>query len=479
MGMSAYAEASANQPSRGVDADSVERLREAMGGQIQPLAVTPTQWFQVDLQEAQRLADQGQMWKVGQLWRSMHRDGEIQGLTATRTAGLVALPKRWRGDAKVIDALQSESGTRSVFDEMFPPSELALLAADGLGVGVGVAEMVPVVGRSHPVMVRLDPQFLTYRWSEACWYFQSATGLIRVEPGLGRWILHTPGGTLTPWQSGLWPSLGRAFIDKEHAMLHRSNFSGKLANPARVAYSTLGATEDQQDGMLRSLIMWGLNTCFQLPAGWEVKLLESNGRGWEVFQEQIDGANLEIMIALAGQVVTVTGGTGFANADIHATIRSDLIKQTGDALAHTINTQGIPPWVFSEFGPDALDESPRVAWDTDPPADRQTEATAMSAVAKAIDDLSTVLAKLGLALDVEEVIRRFGVPISDKPEDKARVTEMQAQAQAAADAANAPPGGDGKSGAPPAAGTKPKPKGQAWTSKPREPRNKSDKGDDK
>lgn len=409
--MSAYEPPRTLQGVYDLDDPTIERLRESFGGSLQPVIYTPTRWYLSDLESAQHEADNGYMRRIAQLWRAMHQDGLIQGLTMTRTAGLVALPKRFRGHPKAIEMLTPSNSTRSVFDEMFPPIELAKLAADGIGVGVGVAELVPVVGREHPVMVRLDPEFLVFRHNESRWYYQSTVGLLPITPGDGRWILHTPGGRLNPWNDGLWPSLGRAFITKEHAMLHRGNYSSKLANPARVAYAPQAATEAQRMGFLAKLIAWGINTVFELPPGWDAKILESNGRGWEVFGKEIETADLEIMISLAGQVVTVTGGTGFANADIHQAIRADLIKLTADSLAHTINTQGLPPWQFYTFGADSLDEAVRVEWDITPPLERQSEAQAMLAAAQAIRELLGQLEARGVKVDVAELLRRFGVPV--------------------------------------------------------------------
>lgn len=414
LGESVYA-----QPARELfkfDEDSFEKLRAALGGgQFQPIPQTQLRWFLADLETTQKLADQGDLTRVGQLWRAMRRDGYIGGLTETRTAGLVALPKQWRGDDELVNELRTEtSAGRCVFDELAPPAELALFAADALGPGVGIGELIPVVGRPYPRFVRYDPEFLTFRWNEQRWYYRSTVGTVPVDPGNGRWVLHAPGGTVAPWQQGLWPALGRAFIQKEHAMLHRGNFSGKLANPARVAKTANGATEQERLGFLAKLMAWGVNSVFELPPGWEAYLLESNGRGWEVFQNEIDTANLEIMIALAGQVVTVTGGTGFANADIHQTIRADLIKRTGDALADTVNKQILPAYAFARKGFAGMNNLPRFMWDTKPPADRKVEAETMSATAKGITELRQALAESGIDLDVNELVSRFGITVTGK-----------------------------------------------------------------
>lgn len=394
-----------------LDDEAVERARTAMGGQLQPLPASKTRWYERDIETAQFLADAGDLSLAAKLARAYRRDGVIKGLQSTRTGGLIALPRTFGGRKEIRDALETNDGVRPLFDEMFPPAELALLAGDGIDLGVGVAELVPVLGRDFPVLRRLDPEFLRFRWNEGRWFFRSITGEIPITPGDGRWVLHVPGGHQTPWNAGLWPALGKAYVEKEHARLHRNNYSAKLANPARAAIAPPGASENQRAGFLKRLIAWGVNTVFELPVGWDVKLIESNGRGFDVFTRQIETSDHEAVIAIAGQEVTVTGGAGFSNADIHQMIRADIIAADAAALAYTLNTQGIPPYVIARWGIDALVDTARVAWDTTPPADRKSEAEALRSAAEAMRALTDELARHGKQLDAEEVCRRFGVPV--------------------------------------------------------------------
>ena len=419
-GVSVYQKPSSDGGPLEITSEVFKKIREALGGAIQPISFTKTRWFQADLESAAHAADAGDMTIIGQLWRWMKRDGYIMGLSKTRTAGLVALPQRWRGDPKLVAKLREDSSKPSVFSELVPSIEIAQFAADLMVCGVAYGELLPVVGREYPRFVRLDPEFLRFRWNEQRWYMQTNGGAVPITPGDGHWVMATS-GAISPWQNGLWPSLGRAYVTKEHAMLYRSNYSKGLANPARLAYAPNAATEEQRVGFLSRLVAWGANTSIELPPGWDAKLLESNGRGWEVFREEIDTANQEIMIALAGQFVTVTGGTGFANADIHDTIRADLIKETGDALAHVINTQILPQWAINEGGLDALNDPPRMSWDTAPPTDQKDLADSMQKGAAALEKLQQVLASLGVRLDHEEIIARFGwtvapgAPLEVKP----------------------------------------------------------------
>lgn len=413
LGMSAYTAPKNGDPSLG--SPQVDRIRDQFGGQIQPIPMSQTRWYLGDLETAEIRADLGDLSLAARLMRAARKDGVLAGVLSTRTSGLVRLPKRFRGaNQDIIDALElGHDVARSVFDEMFPATELALIAEDGETIGVGVGEMLPVEGRDYPVLVRLDPEFLVFRWSENRWFFRSIAGLIPITPGDGRWILHTPGGRSAPWQHGLWRAIGRAYIRKDHANLHKDNWEAKLANPARVAVSPQGATQEQQESWFQRVMQWGINTVFGMKPGYDVKLLESNGRGYDCFVKTIAEQNQEMIIAVAGQTVTTDGGAGFQNSDIHRTIRSDLIKATADALAYTINTQGIPPYVIEHFGEDALVDSPVVEWDVAPPKDRTAEATAFTQAGNAIKTLDEALAAHGKRVDAKALCTQFGIAIED------------------------------------------------------------------
>lgn len=414
LGISAYKRPPMSaSPYEELDSPEVVERRETIGGQLVLPPQSQTRWYLSDIETAERLADTGNLSLAGRLMAAARKDGQLAGVLSTRTGGLVRLPKRFRGDADVVAALElGHDDVRSVFDEMFPQSELSLLAADGLLLGIGVAELLPVANRDYPVLVRLDPQFLTYIWYENQWYYNSAVGRLRVTPGDGRWVLHVPGGRIAPWQAALWRAIGRAYVRKEHAAMHRDNWEAKLANPARVAVAPQGAAEPQKQAFFQQLMAWGVNTVFGVTPGYDVKLVESNGRGWESFNETIAQQNTEYVIAIAGQTVTTDGGAGFQNSDIHKTIRADLIKDTGDALAYTINTQGIPVFVAQRWGADAILQKPcAFEYDVTPPKDRNSEATALVQTANAIDTLTAALSGHGIQLDVPLLAARFAVPV--------------------------------------------------------------------
>jgi hypothetical protein len=410
LGVSAY---EAPPPGTTIPEETVKRIRQSMGGNIQGLPATRLRWYPEDLETAMREADNGDIRLAAQLCRSMNQDGVYRGLLRQRTKGLVRLPKRFYGDEGIAGDLRADNGSRSVFDEMHPPSELQLLDGDGIKLGIGVAELVPVAGRDYPVMVRLQPENLRFRWNENRWYFSGLAGAEPILPGQGRWVLHVPGGRQHPWEGGDWYALGNAFIAKQHAKLYRANYAAKLANPARILQAPIGATEPQRIGMFKKLLAWGVNSVFELPVGWEAKLLESNGRGWDVFRAQIEQSDLEFMITLAGQIVTTTGGKGFDGAEEAKSIRQDLIQSDGDDLAYTLNTQTVPTFIVGRYTEDALQRGSAMRWDTGTPTDKEKETRILGQAADALSKLNAALVPYDRSVSVEEFHERFGIPTQE------------------------------------------------------------------
>jgi hypothetical protein len=431
LGVSAY------EPPRGygpsLDSPVVEDARRSMGGMIQPVPSTQLRWYLEDLEFAQAEADAGNLARASQLYRAMRRDGVLMGILSTMTSGLVRLPKRFYGPSAIVDQLRSLNGSRSVFDEMCPPSELAAMAADLDTMGVCVGELVPVRGRRYPVLVRLDTEWLQWVWAESRWYYLSRAGRIPITPGDGRWVLGTKGGRISPWQWGNWAALGRAFIMKEHAISLRGAFISGIANPAKVMQSPSGATEAQRKQIFRHVVNWGPNMALELPTGFEMKILEVMGRAWQTFQQEIDTCDMAYMIAIAGQILTTTGGAGFANGDVGRMIQADKLKALGEQLAYTVNTQILPAYIYDHFGDAAVDAGTGVEWDTAQPKDLETGARTLATLAGATESLKEQYPNL----DTEELATRYSVPqlgarrpvleLVDDPEGELDSTETAAE----------------------------------------------------
>src|ERR1700689_3430732 len=160
---------------------------------------------------------------------------------------------------------------------------------------------------------------------------------------------------------------------------------------------------------------WGTNTVFELPPGWETKLLESNGQGIEVLQKEIDTCDNEFMVGITGQQVTTTGGSGFANAEFPNQIREDLIEQDAESLAYTVNTQGLPSYIARNYGGwgEVTSRATNVRWVTGKPKELSDQSKTLLQTAQAITALLQALAVSGRELDINALCEQFAIPLVD------------------------------------------------------------------
>ena len=121
------------------------------------------------------------------------------------------------------------------------------------------------------------------------------------------------------------------------------------------------------------------------------------------------------MVAITGNTVSTTGGTGFISSAIFKAIRQDLIKSDADALAYTINTQGLPIYLVTAYGLDALETRlTTVQWDASTPVELSTEAQSYATVGGAIKALTEAVQAAGGAsrgIDVDALLVKFGIPL--------------------------------------------------------------------
>lgn len=397
-----------------LDSAFIARAREMLGGQLAIQPRTQLEWTLGEVDLASQAADMGDLSYAARLCRAVRRDSVVAGLQTTKSGGVIRLPKEWFGDEEVVEELTSTTAGTPLFDLLCPPSELKAMSDDTDYFGISFGELVPVQDRIFPVLERKDPEFCVYLWNYDQWFFRSVGGLIPITPGDGRWVVNYAGPRLAPWQSGLFHPVGRSWVRKDNMQALKDNWSFTLANAARVAFGPLGATEPQQLNWFQQIAAWGINNAFFTPPGWDVKVVESNGRGWEGFDTAIKLANEDFMIALAGQLVSTTGGSGFSSEDLYSAIRYDLIQGTAVPQAHTISTQVIPYYTWLTH-PEKLQDSPGFRYKVQRPADLKAEATILTALGNGAKSLMDVAKQSGYKLDVARVFARFGIDLTRLP----------------------------------------------------------------
>lgn len=374
---------------------------------VAPLPVDRSRWLRADIEAAEHQANSGDLRRAAQIAQWVKEDLVCGGLMLTRCS-VPRLPREWRGDDEARVWLQGEGSVPGCFDRIHPPGELEEMAIDHLDLGAGVAIYVQPEGQPYPRLTRLDNQFLRYLPSEDRWQYQGWGQVYDVTPGDGVWVLHT-NGLVDPWRRGIWSALGYDQVSEDGAGLARDGFIWKFGTPFVVAKAPTGAAEEQKASFWEGTLNFVMGFAGVTP-GYDIELIQPEATGREVFTDAEARVERRAMIRIAGQVVTVTGGVGFANAEIFATIASHLVARTGQDLATCLNEQCLPSVL--EWSERAGHLSPScgrsllLAYDTMPPQARQAEANAMKAAAEAV----TALEAAGFAVDRSEMQARFRLP---------------------------------------------------------------------
>jgi len=373
-------------------------------------------WSPSSIRGAVYEADGGSLHLASDLWAAIRREPRVRGIMQTRTLGQVALPLTW-SCAKATPRKHAEKHWGTIA----PDHELARLIDYGLGLGVGLAQMVEVVsddGYSIPKLDVWDPRWLRYDYTDpTCpkWWVQTSDGEVEIQPGHG-WVLFLPYGHDQPWRYGLWQSLAVPWLLKQFALLDRARHSEVNGSPAWIGM-TKGRNEKQRSKFLSDLRALGRNARMVLPEDCDVRLLEATGKTSEIYAETIAWADQEIAIAIAGQSVTTEGTKGFAEGDIHERILQTLIRSTANALESTLYAQMLKPWMAWEFGDDVAVPVPK--WRTLPREDLQREAAALQTLGQGVVALDQALAPSGQRVDAVSICERFNIPLEALPEEQA------------------------------------------------------------
>lgn len=384
-----------------------------------------TGWTPERVEQARDAADSGIMQDISDLVETMRRDPRISGVLGTRTHGMLGLPLSFTGgsdQARSDLAGSADSETpNSNWWKMHDEAELAKLLTWGLMTGVGLArriELPRLMGQPHQYRLETwSTRWLSYyhygysQQSEPEWRVLTQDGQEPVVPGDGDWIMFMPYGRRRPWTEALWTQLAFPWLLKHFSMEDRANFGEVLGSPVWVGKTAHGGTEKQRNAFLSQLRNLGKSGKIVLPQGWDLQLVEAAaaGKTGDVFDNQIKQSNEEITIALAGQLVTTEGTTGFSAGNVQENIHQNLLRFDALTLASCLHEQSVQPWALWNYGLRSAAPMPR--WNTEQPEDVVKTAEGMSKLGDAITKLNAALQTSGVEVDAIKLAEKFGVPM--------------------------------------------------------------------
>ena len=383
---------------------------------LQPDPRTVTSWTLQSIQAAETAADSGQISQAALLCDQLTADSRIRGTLGHRTSLVRLVPtfEEGRGARAQAAAQSLEAGD---YWAMTPKAELEKIQRWGLVLGFGFGQLRWVdeagnaylsEGRNVPRLHTWHPQHAEWDGNRRKWFAYVGNGTRREEltPENG-WVIYTPFGADAPWKEGLWRSLKVWWTIKQLAAQDWARYSEKHGIGAFVASAPEGATDDTRKTLARELRRLGREKGFALPVGWKLDLVEATAKTYETFRDQINLANTEAAIAIAGQNLTseVSGGS-YAAASIHAMVASSIVGADGEALSdfeyHSIQR----PYAAANWGdPDAA------AWpvrDTAPPEDDTARIEAQQALVTLVQSADDA----GFEIEnIEEEFERVGLKV--------------------------------------------------------------------
>lgn len=386
-----------------------------------PRAQVITRWDPAMRDAVLYAAEAGELRRLGQFIDAMRSDGLIAGIMGTRTSGMLRVPIKLSGDPFLVELLRgrdpqydaegycTDKGVAGQYWRMFPEAEVASLMFCGIMAGVGIGEMVPQLD-GPPIFRCLDLQGLRYCHETEKWYYRTLKKEYVVNPGDGRWVLFLPYGSSRPWIKGAWWPVALPFITKQNAAFDRLRWQAQLADPLKVIEAADGADESHRESLIEFIrSAWRRAAGLVTPPKYKAGLVESNGRGYEVYTQGESRADIDIQVALAGQVVTTTGTTGFSSGNVWDDIRLDMVQSIAEALATTIHWQALRPWADRYHG--ARERAPWVRWDVRSPGQRKAEAEALKAVSEAVEKADAVLAPRGERVAWKPLLEEHGLSV--------------------------------------------------------------------
>lgn len=435
-------------PAQGQLVDAYTRLdheRERMAGKLadnaygiqrRPVYIS-TRWQPSHRDLILAECESGSMLRLAYFLDAMKSDGTVAGLMDTRTGGMLRRPTIFAGDPFLCDQLRgrepvyddaglpTDPGIPGVFKKMVPLAELAAIVWDGIQAGIGIGEMVPCPCGGLPTLRHLDLHWLRYDYGRERWLYMAPGGTYVVTPGDGRWVVFTIKSAQRPWMHGTWFPLAWPFISKAGTALDRLRWQGQLADPLKVITSSKESTEPQRRALMRFITdLWHRSPGKVLRYDEKAELVESNGRGFEVYNDSDDRADRDIQFTLSGQIVTGNGTSGFSGGDIFDAIKNDIIQGTADAAGECITRDIIAPWARRFWG---CYTPPTASLDVRSPAQRKAEAEAISAVVSAVKAADEIAAPRGQRVNLpaylaEQKIALVLEPIDGSPAPAQRPT---------------------------------------------------------
>jgi phage gp29-like protein len=376
-----------------------------------------TTWTPALIRVAELQANAGNLRQAADLCEWLLGDERVASTLQTRTDALLGLDPTFessgdkRRSRRVVKALEGQED----WWEAYPESELSLMLKWGILLGLSAAQHNPDYREGHggrllPLPEFWHPQHVRYDSPTRRWLTRVAsdgnvdTGVeIELVPGDGTWLLHTPYGKNRPWAWGLWRGLSRLVLLKYFAISDWARHSEKASLLVGTTHEEVQTSRQQRAELASDLYNRGREGVVVLPAGFDLKLVETTANTKQIYDAQIEMVNTAIAVAIRGGNLTteVQGGSRAAAESQERLGDKSRLRFDAQSLTTTIHDQSLIWWAQWNFGDANL--APWPVYPVEPKRDLKVRAD----VANVAADAAQKYVDLGFEVDRKKFAEEF------------------------------------------------------------------------
>lgn len=382
-----------------------------------------------------------------QMADSILGDDRVQATLGSRIGGLFGSEIRFKAANDSAAAKEVLEAWQEDWQRIGEIGPLVELSAYTILMGFSECQMPwDTTGKRWiPTLRPWHPRFSYFNWAIRRYVGFSQDGAVTIQPGDGKWLLHTPFNAYRGWIRGAIRALAEPWIFRHFSIRDWARYTEIHGIPFRKLLVPAAGDRNQIDQFVTAMAQLGRETTVTCPQGvaegqsYDVQLVEATDTAWEAFPGLRDHCDMSIVLAILFQNLTteVTGGSQAAMSG-HMDIRQGGLSFDNQSWRTTIHNQIAKPYAYLNFGDPDL--APWTDWDVRAKDDYAHNAAQFSAVGTAIE----VLRRGGVQFDDEEKLRKWcGETFGLRDMPKIKFVEPVAS------------GGAGASGAGGAAGPKP------------------------
>jgi phage gp29-like protein len=204
-----------------------------------------------------------------------------------------------------------------------------------------------------------------------------------------------------PVRGGIARAAGWSYLFKNYVLKDWITFTEVFGQPLRVGKYHPGATEADKETLLRAVANIGTDAAAIIPESMVIEFTEARqGTSAELYRGFCEYLDAQVSKAVLGQTLTTElgrAGGSRAAAQVHDTVRRDILAADARRMEATLNRDLVRPIVDLNLGP--RERYPRLAFEM--PADTDV---------KAFADIVAELADRGLQVAQRAVLERLGLP---------------------------------------------------------------------